>query len=219
MILSKLRRFLLLAIIVTVTFTSCSKKSDITPANTVKINGNLYSTVKIGSQTWTSINYNGAGGANYNNSATNDAAYGKLYTLAEAKVISLPAGWRLPSADDYTTLMGTLGATDKISNDGGYLNTSSAALAAMSATGWNMGGGTNSSGFNAVAAGYYFYSSTGPAFSAIGTDAMFLTSSNSVNSDPISLNIHQVYSVYAIPSSNIIHTSTDRASIRFVTDN
>jgi uncharacterized protein (TIGR02145 family) len=53
--------------------------------------------------------YNGPGGVNYNNDATNNAADGKLYTVAEAKAISLPAGWRLPAGNDFASLLNVIG--------------------------------------------------------------------------------------------------------------
>ncbi|HEY8929091.1 MAG TPA: FISUMP domain-containing protein [Mucilaginibacter sp.] len=94
-----------------ITFVSCSKKSDTRPNdNSVTINGTNYSVVAIGGQTWTSVNYNGEGGINYNNGSINNAADGKLYTIAEAQAIKLPKGWRLPTRDDFNKLLVSIGA-------------------------------------------------------------------------------------------------------------
>lgn len=133
--------------------TSCSKKDDSNPeeTNSVTITGKEYSTVTIGTQVWTSVNYNGAGGTNYDNSATNDATYGKLYTWEEAKPVQLPSGWRLPTKADFETLLLHLGGT----KDGNNIIEGNASVnqKLKSKTGWLLTQGSNSSGFNAFPAG------------------------------------------------------------------
>ncbi len=133
--------------------TSCSKKDDENPeeTNSVTITGREYSTVTIGNQIWTSVNYNGNGGTNFDNTATNDATYGKLYTWEEAKAVQLPSGWRLPTKADFETLLLHLGGT----KDGNNVVEGNAAvnLKLKSKTGWLLTQGNNSSGFNAFPAG------------------------------------------------------------------
>jgi len=108
-----MKKLLFPLFIITVIFTACSKKSNVVaPTNMVYINGNDYSTVVIGNQTWTSVNYNGAGGVNYNNQATNNPADGKLYTLAEVNAIPLTGNWRLPTEDDYNNLLSSIGVPE-----------------------------------------------------------------------------------------------------------
>ena len=145
-----MKKLLILTLVASATLFSCSKSSTSKPqtANTVTINGTAYNTVTIGTQTWTTVNYNGDGGVNYNNSSTNVAANGKLYTLTEAKAITLPTGWALPTQDDYTTLLAT-----------------SSAFGLMSKSSWTTGGGTDVSGFNALPVGYYHHN----AFDGTGT--------------------------------------------------
>ncbi|MFD2872732.1 FISUMP domain-containing protein [Mucilaginibacter ximonensis] len=148
---------------------SCSKK-DSTPKSSddnshqiidgVTINGAAYSTVVIGNKRWTSENYNGPGGVFPNNATSTDFRYGKLYTLAEARAVPLPTGWRLPADTDAMKLVAFGGGTGDPP-----IATRSIALKFRSATGWYYGVNTNELGFNAFPAGYYtpnrFYSSTG----------------------------------------------------------
>src|SRR5688500_1131369 len=105
------QQIFLLMLSASVAFTSCSKNNDPTPeeSNTVEIAGTTYQTVKIGTQTWTTVNYNGTGGVNYNDGA-NDPTYGKLYSFQEVKAISgLPSGWRVPTEDDVKKLLSVVG--------------------------------------------------------------------------------------------------------------
>ena len=198
-----MKRLLILALLTGTVLLSCSKKNSpqpTTPSTTVTINGTAYSTAKIGRQTWTTVNYNGAGGVNFNNSTTNNASNGKLYTLTEAQAIVLPTGWSLPTQDDYNTLLA-----------------SSSALNLMGKTGWTVGGGTNTSGFNALAVGYYDHSS----FDGTGTDAVFLTSSTLISEAgmPASFDIYQDNTGTGAVLTDIVVTATDRGSVRFVKNN
>lgn len=108
----------------------------------VSINGKDYKTVKIGTQTWLAESYAGNGGMAYGPNAKPE--YGKYYTYNEAKAISLPAGWRIPTMDDYKIM----GQANGIVFTAGTQNTE-AAKKVISKTGWKNAAGTNSSGFNA----------------------------------------------------------------------
>ncbi len=153
-------------------FTSCSKKSNPNPKQpaptSVTISGTSYSTVVIGNQTWTAVNYNGPGGVNYNNGA-NDPAYGKLYTFPEIQAVTLPSGWRLPTADDFNNLLIGFGGTKQSS--GNYAVNQSAALKLMSTTGWTTTNGNNQTGFNALPAGYFDGANL---FEYLGTQTFFM---------------------------------------------
>jgi uncharacterized protein (TIGR02145 family) len=149
-----MKRSILLAV-TALTLFSCSKggSNDATPTNptnTVSINGTDYGTVKIGNKTWTTVNYNGTGGLNYSY-GTNDAKYGKLYLLSEAKAISLPTGWRIPTQQDFTDLMGAAGQTtiDK----GNTVLSAASSIKLRSTSDWNYLAGTNTISFNAYPAG------------------------------------------------------------------
>lgn len=199
---------------VAILLSACSKKSndptpgnDPTPSGIVAINGTNYGTVIIGGQTWTAVNYNGPGGVNYGNSPKNNSMLGKLYTFDEAEAVVLPAGWRLPTTDDFETL--------EFLADGKSL---------MSKTSWTIGGGNDSSGFSAKPAGYYNKSS----FAGMGTDAVFVSNVSPAATFPYIPHV-QSFDVFQISHNgnpvtyafvtDILTTSTDRGAIRFVKDN
>jgi uncharacterized protein (TIGR02145 family) len=216
-----MKKNLFLALITGVTLSSCSKKSDETktPSNTVSINGTDYATVKIGTQTWTTVNYNGAGGANYNDGSTNNPTYGKLYTLAEAKAVTLPTGWRLPTKADAEKLLVYLGATG--TTDIGADGDATVSIKLKSKSDWTFTQGNNSSGFNAYPAGDE-HSGT---YEALNQSAEFWTSTLDAYNDQLTLHISNVQdgvnvnddaSMDYIPSSLV---SAFRLNIRFVKNN
>jgi uncharacterized protein (TIGR02145 family) len=130
----------------------------------------VYRTVEIGGKTWfaENLHYSGVGGdvgvcygTTEESKAENCAKYGRLYTWVEAMVIEskysselwsgddsdhhgvCPAGWRLPSDEDWSDLETAVG--------------SSAGTKLKSVTGWFAGSGyipgTNESGFSALPGG------------------------------------------------------------------
>ena len=142
---------------------SCSKSSDSPEQeqskNEVTVNGTVYGTTVIGTQTWTTVNYNGSGGVNYNDGA-NDPRVGKLYSYPEAKaIVGLPTGWRIPTEADVKSLMASVGT--KLDGTNLYTD-ATASQKLMSTTGWTNSAltGNNSTGLNLVATGYSFASST-----------------------------------------------------------
>jgi len=221
-----MKKFLFLALITGATLSSCSKKSNPTAQSTgtVTINGTTYATVSIGTQSWTSVNYNGTGGVNYNSSSTNNPTYGKLYLISEATAISLPSGWRLPTLADASKLLVYMGATG---NDGtGVEGDATVAIKLKSNSAWTLTQGNNSSGFNAYPAGDAYNNGTSEF---IGEFAEFWTSSVDSGNDQYILGI----SDDAEPDTNpplidnyayidyipAITLSASRLSIRFVKDN
>jgi uncharacterized protein (TIGR02145 family) len=126
-------------------FTACKKNDNPGPIpeinGVVTINGQNYKTVRIGTQAWTAESYAGAGGVAYGPTAKPE--YGKYYTYTEVKAITLPAGWRLPTMDDYKTM----GQANGINFTAGAQNTE-AAKKLISKTGWNHAAGSNASGLN-----------------------------------------------------------------------
>lgn len=70
--------------------------------------GQRYPTVRIGDQCWTARNAGAAGGACYGSDPGNCAVYGGLYTWDGARD-ACPAGWRLPSREEWETLAAHLG--------------------------------------------------------------------------------------------------------------
>jgi uncharacterized protein (TIGR02145 family) len=142
------------------------------PSNTVTdIDGNVYHTVKIGTQVWMAENlktarYNdgtsiplvtsGSTWANLttpgycfyeNDASVNKATYGAMYnwyTVSTGKLC--PGGWHVPSDVEWTTLTNYLGGENTA---GGKLKQTGLSL-------WSSpnDGATNSSGFTALPAGY-----------------------------------------------------------------
>lgn len=129
--------------------------------------GNEYSTVTIGSQTWMGQNlkvtkYNNgdiiSGSWDYNNNAQLRNTYGRLYTWNAAtdnrKVC--PTGWHVPSSDEWDELINYLA-------NNGYADAGLLAKAMCSQTGWANSGvpntpgyqqqNNNASGFSATASG------------------------------------------------------------------
>lgn len=144
------------ALVVVLVLSACKDDNDpapdANPNEIVTIEGQDYATVKIGTQTWTSANYAGPGGIPFNgNNPKPD--FGKYYSRIEAQEIALPAGWRLPTQQDYEKLAAHYGIT--LPTNGTHTEK---IKALTSETDWNHVPGTNASGFNAYPAGYIFQS-------------------------------------------------------------
>lgn len=152
-----LRITALFSVLLLIISTSCKKDPDNHPApltNSVSISGKDYSTLVIGRQVWTTVNYDGPGGLAYR-TGTEKPEYGRYYTFEEAKAISLPAGWRLPSMQDYRTLAESQGVVFTDSRATGQ----EAIKKLASQTNWRTIPGNNASGFNAHPAGYSYQGS------------------------------------------------------------
>jgi len=135
------------------------------------IDGNIYSTVLIGNQWWMAenlkaayfadgseipnetsnvawINLSSPAWCNYENSASNDITYGKLYnwfTVASPQNVC-PAGWHVPTDAEWTILIDYLGGQNVA---GGKMK---------STTGWNAPNtaATNESGFSGLPGGFRY---------------------------------------------------------------
>jgi len=125
--------------------------------------GQTYTTVTIGTQTWMAENLNYAVDSSwcYESSADSCATYGRLYQWASAMGLSAtynhtsasgvistphqgvcPAGWHIPTNAEWTILENAVGGEDL------------AGTALKSMSGWNEGGnGTDTYGFSALPAG------------------------------------------------------------------
>ena len=121
--------------------------------------GQKYRTVKIGKQTWMAenLNYKISNSLCYENNEANCQKYGRLYDWNTA-MKACPAEWRLPTENDWSNLIKTVGGS-KI-----------AGKKLKSKTGWSDdGNGTDDYGFSALPGGEY--GPNGPnssRFSSIG---------------------------------------------------
>ncbi len=113
--------------------------------------GQKYKTVTIGTQTWMAENLNYATDNSYcyDDGPAYCKKYGRLYMWETARH-ACPAGWHLPSANEWETLFKIMG------ND----------ATAMRATDWNKG--TDAYGFTALPAGVY-----SDGFYDVGSHAYF----------------------------------------------
>ena len=144
---------------------SCDKDDDNNgdSANTFKDSrdGKVYKIVKIGTQTWIAENLAYAPTSGnywaYDNDDANVEIYGYLYDWQTALNVC-PAGWHLPSDEEWTELTDYLG-----DNAGGKLKATGTIEAGTGL--WNdpNTGATNETGFTALPGGYrdrygYFFS-------------------------------------------------------------
>ena len=109
--------------------------------------GKTYKTVKIGKQTWmgSNLNYKIEDSFCYKGDETNCVKYGRLYTWKAAQK-ACPAGWHLPSKEDFEALVDA-GGGEVVA--GKKLKVSS---------GWDENGnGVDSFGFSALPAGTRVY--------------------------------------------------------------
>ncbi len=141
------------------------------PYRVTDVDGNTYTTVRVGCDCWTAENLKTKPGKAYHSdlfpdSLANVENFGRLYSWYEAVAVVegdnnavptkfvdvvtgpcvqgiCPAGWALPVTDNYMTLLE-------------YANTSIAAVKSAEQNSWLPGRtGTNALGFNAKGAGYY----------------------------------------------------------------
>ncbi|MCA6363463.1 MAG: hypothetical protein IM638_10530 [Bacteroidetes bacterium] len=73
--------------------------------------GKVYPVIQVGSQLWMAQNLDYAapsGSAFYNNEQSNEAQYGRLYTVSAASTNITP-GWRLPNQNDWNNLISAFG--------------------------------------------------------------------------------------------------------------
>jgi uncharacterized protein (TIGR02145 family) len=139
--------------------------------------GKQYKTVKIGNQIWMAenLNYEVEGSFYYANDPANGDIYGRLYNW-DAAVKACPAGWHLPSVEEWDELIEDVrGEEDKRMNLQ-YHKSDRAGFWYMSAlrakSGWGSfrsynfyiggpsgpaesGNGSDASGFSALPGGYY----------------------------------------------------------------
>lgn len=145
---------------------------------TDKRDGKIYKTVTIGTQTWMAENLGfktESGCWAYNDSIRNVKTYGYLYNF-EAAIKACPAGWHLPSDEEWKTLENHEGMSDKETSISGYRGDSSNIGGKLkSIIGWKYPneGARNIDGFCALPGGNY--GSVEKTYYFIGMNAMFWT--------------------------------------------
>ncbi len=147
--------------------------------------GQTYKTVKIGNQIWfgENLNYNtGDGSFCIRNNSANCAIYGKLYTFEAAKA-ACPAGWHLPSDEEWKELEMAIGMSQSDANKtlerggGAHL-----ADKLRSKTGWiYCWCGSDDYGFSALPGGSMSY--FGNSFPYFEDSSFWWTSSNNNSSE------------------------------------
>jgi len=139
--------------------TNCSqKKNEFTDSR----DGKTYKTVTIGTQTWMAenLNYQMPDSWCYDDSLSNCDKYGRLYTWEAAKN-ACPAGWHLPSEEEWRILERHLGMTAD-ETEIFLMRGEGMGTKLKSESDWELDKKGNSdynvTGFNALPSGYrYFY--------------------------------------------------------------
>ena len=136
--------------------------------------GQVYTTVVIGSQTWfaENLNYETTDSWWYENSSANGDIYGRLYTW-EAALTACPPGWHLPSNDEWNVIANFLGGGTIAGSQ--MKESGTAHWVAPNAD------ATNSSGFTALPAGYYYNG----IFNHLGTITFIWSSTEHSDSEAI----------------------------------
>lgn len=192
------------------------------------IDGNVYYTVTIGTQTWMAENLkttkyrNGdpitnaiedsvwsnpstKGYCNYNNDSTNGNIYGHLYNwfVATDRRNIAPLGWHVPSDKEWTILIKYLG--------GDTLACDKLVECDWSQTHWAFGTGTNESGFTALPGGYR--NSLG-GFTDLHYVANYWASTDNSSDFAYYINL------FTAPIPNMLNTTQKRegASVRCIKD-
>jgi uncharacterized protein (TIGR02145 family) len=139
-----LRRRALLSVTVAALFAAMPAASQSSTAFTGGRDGKAYKTVVIGGKTWMAENLNveTEGSWCYDNKESNCEKYGRLYTWNAAKT-ACPAGWHLPSREEWGDWARAAGGSGKYGTGG------KAGKKLKSTYGWNNGNGTDDYRFSA----------------------------------------------------------------------
>lgn len=143
--------------------------------------GKIYKTVKIGTQIWMAENLNyvtDSGSVCYDNQPINCNKFGRLYTWNDANQ-SCPAGWHLPSDNEWQILEKFVGMTENELNIIGYRGgNNNVAGKLKSKANWNSSSNLvyDDIGFNALPAGNYGFHEN--IFGLLNCNAFFWTSTS-----------------------------------------
>ncbi len=168
--------------------------------------GKVYKTVKIGNQVWMAENLNydaGNGSWCYDKNSSNCDKYGRLYDWETAKRVA-PAGWHLPSDEEWITLMTYLGGK----------NVAGGKLKEAGTTHWQgpNTGATNETGFTAFPGGNLFHNGK---FYLIGSNGYWWSSTE----DDATFAWYRGMDFYSVNVSRDYLNKTCGLSVRCVRDN
>ncbi len=183
------------------------------PTSTFKdVDGNTYKVKKVGNKYWIVDNFRALksssgqplqGVYSYNDSISNTALFGRLYTW-NAAVEATPPGWRLPTKDDWEELFAAQGGT---SVAGGNLKETGT-------TRWNSpnAGAKNSAGLSLVGSGF-----RGPdgTYYDLGKHGSYWGTANQAQ-DPFCVYLYYNYTNVKSEVSPIDKTSGIAFAVRYV---
>ena len=223
----KLSSFILSAFILVSLITGCSKDEN-PPDSVTDIEGNIYKTVRIGNQVWMAENLKTStfsdgseipdvpdatdwnelttqGRCWYNNDeAANKDIYGALYNYYAVNSGKLcPAGWHVPSKDEWQKLREALGDT---LTGGGKLKEEGTEHWKTPNT-----GAVNSTGFTALPAGIRYFEGT---FNSVTFFTSFWSSTESDNDKSWYLSLYYSDAVAALKTIS----KKDGFSVRCIKD-
>jgi uncharacterized protein (TIGR02145 family) len=192
---------------------------------TVTYEGQVYNTVLIGDQCWLKENLNIGEMINssedmtgngiiekycYDNDPANCDEYGGLYQWNEMMQYTsmqgtqgiCPAGWHIPTDDEWKILEGTVDSQypvdDPIWNNTGWRGYD-AGKNLKSTTGWNQNTGTDVFGFTALPAGDRY---AGGGFGGLGSNGYFWSSSENYTYNAWSRNLYYGYDAVLLSNFN-----------------
>ena len=147
-VIASLAKQSLIILFVAVFFSACTDyesmiDSDFQSRMLDSRDGMIYDTVTIGSQTWMAqnLNYQTPNSFCYKDNPSYCEKYGRLYTW-DAAMVACPAGWHLPSCEEWKELFDVVGVTYSVGN------------VLKSKSGWKEdGNGADLFGFNILPAG------------------------------------------------------------------
>jgi len=157
----------------------------------VTYEGEVYKTVKIGTQTWfrRNLNYYTGGSYCYDDDETNCEIYGQLYDWETAMDVC-PTGWHLPTKAEWETLASYIKTNKKCT-------TNCDALYLKATSGWEYSGnGLDSYGFAALPGGL----SSDYDFSYIGYTGFFWSASETDDDYAYNLEISNSYNYTSFSS-------------------
>ncbi|MCL2182308.1 MAG: fibrobacter succinogenes major paralogous domain-containing protein [Chitinispirillia bacterium] len=188
--------------------------------------GETYRTVTIGDKMWMAENlkFSTPGSRCYENGVSNCAQYGRLYDWDEA-MSACPAGWRLPSSDDWDRLAVAVGGIRSEHSDEKTVIWDWAGQKLKSRTGWKKHGnithgiGTDEFGFSAFPGGSWMIGREGNgSFHGIGGSGLWwsATETNGRGNDGLSVRCYIIHSWGSVLVSIVVTTDQQLGSIRCI---